>query len=54
MCIRDRLRNINLPGIDFGKNLYRGDSRLNEPDELIALGKNVIEDQYKILKFLES
>jgi hypothetical protein len=48
------LKNIKFPGLHFGRNLYRGDPKLNNPTDLISLGKSAIEEQYKILKFLES
>ena len=48
------LKNIKYPGLHFGLNVFRGNEILQNPEKLIALGKRVIEDEYKVLKFLES
>ncbi|MBM3712287.1 MAG: hypothetical protein FJW56_02435 [Actinobacteria bacterium] len=48
------LKKIEFPGIHIGLIIKRGDKILQEPEKLIAVGKKVIEEEYKVLKFLES
>ena len=47
------LKKIEFPGIHIGLNIKRGVKTLQEPENLIKVGKKVIEDEYKVLKFLE-
>lgn len=47
------LENIEFPGICLGTNIKRGSDILQNPEELIKFGKKIIEDGYKMLKFLE-
>lgn len=48
------LENIGFPGIRLGINIKRGTEILQKPEELIKFGKEIIEDGYKMLNFLES
>ena len=48
------LKKIEYPGVHFGLSIKRGDKILQEPEKLIQVGKRVIEEEYKVLKFLES
>jgi len=48
------LKKIDFPGIHLGLSIKRGDEILKDPERLIQTGKKVIEEEYKILRFLES
>ena len=47
------LKKIEFPGIHLGLSIKRGNEVLQKPEELIGIGKKVIEEEYKVLKFLE-
>jgi hypothetical protein len=47
------LKKIEFPGIHLGLSIKRGNEVLQEPEKLIQIGKKVIEEEYKVLKFLE-
>ncbi len=48
------LKKIEFPGIHMGLSIKRRGKILQDPKKLIAIGKKVIEEEYKVLKFLES
>jgi len=48
------LKKIEFPGVHIGLSIKRGDEILKKPELLIEKGKNVIEEEYKVLKFLEN
>ena len=48
------LKNIDFPGIRIGRDIKRGEKILQEPENLINFVKVVIENEFNILKFLES
>lgn len=48
------LKKVEFPGIHMGLSIKRGDEILKKPELLIEKGKKVIEEEYKVLKFLES
>ena len=45
------LKKIEFPGIHIGISVKRTDHAIKKPEELVQIGKKVIEEQYKILKF---
>lgn len=47
------LKKIEFPGIHLGLSINRSDKVLQEPEKLVQIGKKVIEEEYKVLKFLE-
>jgi hypothetical protein len=48
------LKKIEFPGIHIGLNVKRTDPAIEEPENLVLIGKKAIEEQYKVLKFLKS
>jgi hypothetical protein len=48
------LKKIEFPGIHIGLSIKRGDKVLQEPEKLISTGKQVFEEGYRILRYLES
>jgi len=48
------LKKIEFPGIHIGLSVKRSDKVLKDPEKLVQIGKKVIEEEYKVLKFLEA
>jgi len=48
------LKKIEFPGINMGLSIKRGNDILKDPEVLIEKGRQSIEEEYKLLKFLEN